>query len=283
MIVVMQGYIDSYCIKMVLCTTKNRRRKKMWNQFNTDDVEGMLAETVIISGYNGDLVNCYFARPLGTGPFPGVVLVHHMPGWDELYRETARRFAQHGYLAISPNLYQRFGHGTPEGMSAKVREQGGVPDDSVVGDSEAAMKYLKSLSNCSGKIGIIGGCSGGRHAFLVACLVEGFDAIVDCWGGRIVASQEELSAKNPVAPIDYTKDLSCPILGLFGNDDRNPTPEHVNRLEEELKKLGKNYEFHRYDDAGHAFWSYDRGSYRPEQAMDAWQKIFVFFGKYLQG
>jgi carboxymethylenebutenolidase len=91
-----------------------------------------------------------------------------------------------------------------------------------------------------------------------------------------------LTAAQPVAAIDYAKDLSCPLLGLFGNDDRNPSPEQVNQLEEDLKKLGKDYEFHRYDGAGHAFWSYDRGAYRPEQAMDAWDKTFAFFSKNLQ-
>ncbi len=254
----------------------------MWNQFRTDEYEGMLAETVTLAGHNGDLINSYFVRPLGPGPFPGIVLIHHMPGWDELYREIARRFAQHGYVVICPNLYYRFGHGTPEEIAAKAREQGGVPDDSVVGDCEAAMHYLKALPNTNGKVGIIGGCSGGRHAFLVGCRVNGFNAVVDCWGGRVIMSQEELRAQTPVAPIDYTKDLSCPLMGLFGNDDRNPSPENVNELEEELKKCGKDYEFHRYDGAGHAFWSYDRPAYRPEQAMDAWQKTFTFFSKQLQ-
>ncbi len=254
----------------------------MWNQFRTDEYEGMLSETVTIAGHNGDLINSYFVRPLGTGPFPGIVLIHHMPGWDELYREIARRFTQHGYVVICPNLYYRFGHGIPEEIAAKVREQGGVTDDSVVGDCEAAMRYLKSLPNSNGKVGIIGGCSGGRHAFLVACRVNGFNAVVDCWGGRVIVSQEELTAQTPVAPIDYTMDLSCPLLGLFGNDDQNPSPERVNQLEAELKKYGKDYEFHRYDGAGHAFWSYDRPAYRPQQAMDAWQKTFTFFIKHLQ-
>ena len=254
----------------------------MWNQFRTDEYEGMLAETITIAGHNGDLIHTYFSRPLGKGPFPGIVLVHHMPGWDELYRELARRFTQHGYVAICPNLYNRFGHGTPEEIAARVREQGGVPDDSVVGDCEAAMHYLKSLPNSNGKVGIIGGCSGGRHAFLVACRVSGFNAVVDCWGGRVVMSQEELTAQTPVAPIDYTTDLSCPLLGLFGNDDQNPSPEKVNQLEAELNKCGKDYEFHRYDGAGHAFWSHDRLAYRSEQAMDAWQKTFTFFSRHLQ-
>jgi carboxymethylenebutenolidase len=153
----------------------------MWNQFRTDAYEGMLAETVVISGYNGDLINAYLARPLGPGPFPAIVLVHHLPGWDELYREMARRFAQHGYVAICPNLYFRLGHGSPEEVAARARAEG-VSDDSVVGDCEAAMRYLRSLPCCNGKVGLIGTCSGGRHACLVACRVRGFDAVVDCWG-----------------------------------------------------------------------------------------------------
>ncbi|MBI4287135.1 MAG: dienelactone hydrolase family protein [Chloroflexi bacterium] len=255
----------------------------MWNQFKTDAYEGLLADTTTITGHKGDLINSYLVRPLGPGPFPGIVLVHHLPGWDEFYRETARRFTQHGYVVICPNLFYRFGHGTPEDVAARARGQGGVPDDSVVGDCEAALRYLKSLPYSNGKAGIIGTCSGGRHAFLVACRAKGFNAAVDCWGGRVVMSKEELTAQTPVAPIDYTRDLSSPLLGLFGNDDQNPSPEHVNRLEAELKKHGKTYEFHRYDGAGHGFWYYDRAAYRPQQAMDAWQKVFAFFGRHLSG
>ena len=81
--------------------------------YTTDMYEGMLAETIAMQGHNGDAINAYFARPLGSGPFPGVVLIHHLPGWDEWYREATRRFAHHGYLSISPNLYHREGHGDP--------------------------------------------------------------------------------------------------------------------------------------------------------------------------
>ena len=253
----------------------------MWNQFQTDEYQGMLAETVTMTGHNGDQIHAYFSKPLGDGPFPGVVLIPHMPGWDEWYREATRRFTHHGYLAICPDIYCRFGHGTVEEVMSKVREEGGVPDDSVVGDFEGAAEYLRNQPNSNNKIGIIGTCSSGRQAFLLACRAEGIDAAVDCWGGGVVASEDQLTPARPVAPIDYTEQLSCPLLGIFGNEDRNPTPEHVDRLEEELKKYGKDYTFYRYDSAGHAFWSYDRPAYRPEQAMDAWNKVFEFFGKHL--
>ena len=254
----------------------------MWNQFRTDEYQGMLAEIVTMAGYKGELINAYFARPLGPGPYPGIVLIHHMPGWDELYREMARRFAQHGYVVICPNLYYRFGHGTPEEVTARARGQGGAVDENVIGDLEAGMHYLKSLPYSNGKVGIIGTCSGGRQAFLVACRTKGFDAAVNCWGGRVVVALNELTPQNPVAAIDYTKDLSCPLLGIFGNDDQNPSPEAVNKLEEELKKFNKTYTFHRYDGAGHGFWYYDRPAYRPQQAMDSWNKVFTFFNGQLK-
>ena len=107
--------------------------------YQTNMYEGMLAETVTLHGAGGDIINAYFARPLGAGPFPGMVLIHHLPGWDEWYREATRKFAHHGYVAISPNLYFRDGHGTPEDVAAKVRGAGGVADDQVVGDVAGAI------------------------------------------------------------------------------------------------------------------------------------------------
>ena len=205
--------------------------------YKTDMYEGMLAETITVQGHNGDVVNAYFAKPLGAGPFPGMVLIHHAPGWDEWYRETARRFAHHGYATISPNLYQRAGHGDPAEVGAKVRESGGVPDDQVLGDVESAMRYLRSLPYVNGNVGVFGTCSGGRLTFLTACRMKGFDAAVDCWGGRVVASEQELTPNQPVAPIDYTRDLTCPLLGLFGNEDQSPTPEQVNKHEEARQDL----------------------------------------------
>ena len=249
--------------------------------YETNMYEGMLAETVSIHGHNGDMINAYSARPLGTGPFPGVVLIHHLPGWDEWYREATRRFAHHGYAAISPNLYHRDGHGTPEDVAAKVRGAGGVADDQVAGDVESSMRYLRSLPYVNGKVGLFGTCSGGRQAVVVVCRVKGFDAVVDCWGGRVVMSKEDLTSKQPVAPIDYTKDLSCPLLGIFGEDDQSPTPEQVAQHEQELKKHGKSYEFHMYPKAGHGFFYYDRSAYRQEQAVDGWKKVFTFFEKHL--
>jgi len=242
----------------------------------------MLAETVAMPGANGDLINAYFARPLGRGPFPGMVIIHHMPGWDEWYREAAHKFALHGYATLSPNLYFRAGHGTPEDVAAKIRADGGVPDEQVIGDLAGAQHYLRAQAYLNGKVGIFGTCSGGRHAYLAACRVAGFDAVVDCWGGRVVMAPADLTPNYPVAPIDYTKDLSCPLLGIFGEQDHSPTPEQVAQHEAALQAHGKTYEFHMYPDAGHGFFYYNRPAYRQAQAVDGWEKIFSFLSAQLQ-
>ena len=247
----------------------------------TDQYEGLMAETVMMTGANGDWINAYLARPLGAGPFPAIVLAHHMPGWDEWYKRTTLKFALHGYVTLTPNLYFRAGHGTPEDVAAKVRGEGGIPDEQAVGDLSGAMQYIRALPYSNGKVGVFGTCSGGRHAYLAACRAPGFDAIVDCWGGRVVMAPDQLNAKSPVSPLEYTKDLNCPILGIFGNEDKNPTPEQVDQHEEELKKHEKNYEFHRYDGAGHGFFYDHVPAYRQAQAVDGWQKVFAFLEKHL--
>jgi carboxymethylenebutenolidase len=183
--------------------------------YRTDMYEGMLAETVTLSGEGGTLINAYLARPLGAGPFPAVVLIHHMPGWDEWYREATRKFAHHGYVALTPNLYYRVGHGTPEDVAARVRANNGIPDDLVVGDVGGAVALLRSLPYANGKVALFGTCSGGRHAYLAACRLKNVDALVDCWGGRVVMAAKDLTPNQPVAPVDYTADLPCPILGLW--------------------------------------------------------------------
>ena len=196
--------------------------------YQTNMYEGMLAETITMPGLDNDLINAYFAPArLGAEPFPGVVVVHHMPGWDEWYRKARVSLPTMAMPPFVPTCISGPGMAHPEDVAAKVRGEGGIPDDQAVGDIAGAMGYLRSLPYVSDKIGVFGTCSGGRHAYLAACRAPGFNAVVDCWGGNVVVAEADLTPKRPVAPIDYTKDLPCPILGLFGEDDHSPTPEQV--------------------------------------------------------
>lgn len=243
---------------------------------------GIQTEMVSFRGFNGDQGEAYYAYPSGTERVPGVVVIHHFPGWDEWTTEVARKLAHHGYAAIAPSLYFRLGDGASEEVVARARAAGGMPDDQVIGDVTSCMEFLRAHPRNNGKVGVIGFCSGGRQAYLAACRIPKLDAVVDCWGGNVVVDDpSKLPSTQPVAPIDLTEGIRCPLLGLFGNQDTNPSPDHVNRTEAALKRFGKNYVFHRYDDAGHAFFAWYRPLYRPEPAQDGWKKVFAFFDKHL--
>jgi dienelactone hydrolase len=90
--------------------------------------EGMLAKTIAFRGHNGDVGEANCARPLGAGPWPGVVLIQHMPGWDEWIKEATRKRAHHGFATVAPHLYFRDGPGSPDDVGAQVRAAGGVSD-----------------------------------------------------------------------------------------------------------------------------------------------------------
>src|SRR5438067_2509503 len=132
---------------------------------------GIQTEVLTLNGHNNDEIEGYLARPTGDGPFPGVVIIHHAPGWDEWTLEVTWKLANRGFAVISPHLYSRYGKGDPD---------------------------------------------------------------------------------------------------------------EVDRTETELRAQGKTFEFYRYESAGHAFLSTDRYRYRPEQAVDAWNKIYAFFSRYLK-
>ena len=240
------------------------------------------SEMLTLTGYNGETIEAYYAQPKGDGPFSGVVVCHHGPGWDAWTGEVVMKLALHGYAAISPHVYDHYGTHEPDEAASRQRTAGGVPDASVQADLQAGVDYLRSLPSGNGKVGIIGFCFGGRQCYLGASQLKNINAAVDCWGGSVIVDDPAgLTPARPVAPIEYTKDISVPLMGIFGNEDANPDADQVNRTEAALKAAGKPFEFHRYDGAGHGFFAVDRPGYRPEQATDAWQKVFAFYEKHL--
>jgi carboxymethylenebutenolidase len=245
--------------------------------------DAVLAETVSIRGADDDEVEAYTARPMDGGSRGGVVVIHHMPGYDRESKEIVRRFAVWGYNAICVNLYSREAPGAePDDAAATARALGGVPDARFVGDAAGAVRWLRSLPAANGKVGTIGFCSGGRQAFLSAVELD-IQGAVDCYGAFVVGEPPEgfpLQVK-PLA--DRVGELRAPLLGLFGNDDAHPSPDQVDELEKLLKEHGKTYEFHRYDGAGHAFFSVDRPSYRVAAALAGWQRVQAFYATHLIG
>ena len=243
--------------------------------------DSLCAQTIRIGGHGGDEIEAYLASPSVNGSRGGVIVIHHLPGYDRATKEIVRRFAELGHDAICPNLYSREGTG-PDEAAAAVRARGGVPDEQLVGDVAGCAARLRSLPTSNGRAGVIGYCSGGRHAVLAACNV-GVDAAVDCYGALVVGTAPEgfpLKVTNLVAQLP---NLRAPLLGLFGKEDSNPSPDQVAELDAILTTNDKPHEFHSYDEAGHAFFAVDRPSYRVAPANDGWERITVFLSTHLGG
>ncbi|MGC1419871.1 MAG: dienelactone hydrolase family protein [Acidimicrobiales bacterium] len=238
-----------------------------------------IAETITLTAHGGDEIEAYLAQPTDVDKVGSIVVIHHMPGYDEDTKEICRTFAARGFNALMPNLYSREAPGAdPDDAAATVRANGGVPDERLVGDVEAAMKRLTSLPNSNGKVASIGYCSGGRQSFLSGCRLP-LDAVIDCYGAFVTLDAPAEMPFKFKAVVGEAASLSAPVLGLFGTEDQNPTPEQVAVLADALTAAGKAHEFHTYEGAGHAFFWVSRPSYRPETAKEAWGVIFDFLGR----
>jgi carboxymethylenebutenolidase len=240
------------------------------------------ARTIRIAGHTGDEIEAYLAQPDGDHPRGGVVVIHHMPGYDRATKEMVRRIAELGYDAICPNLYWREAPGAdPSDAAATARAAGGVPDERLVGDGEGAVGYLRALPTSNGRVAVIGHCSGGRQSVLIACRLD-VDAAVDCYGAFVTGTPPADHPLNITNLVNRLPQLRAPLLGLFGKNDKYPSPDQVAELDAILTADGKPHEFHSYDGAGHGFFAVDRPSYRVEAANDGWERIAAFFAEHLR-
>jgi carboxymethylenebutenolidase len=237
------------------------------------------ADTITIAGHHADEIEAYLATPTDVGRVGSVVVIHHMPGYDEATKEITRRFAAHGYNALMPNLYHRVAPGAaPDDAAATARSLGGVPDDQLVGDVAGAVAHLGALATSNGKAASIGYCSGGRQSFLAGCRLP-LDAVIVCYGAFIAVDPPAEFPLKVRAAIGEAGNLHGPLLGLFGAEDTYPSPEQTETLAGALTAAGKDFTFRTYEGAGHAFFAVDRPSYRPEVANEAWGEVFGFLAR----
>jgi carboxymethylenebutenolidase len=224
---------------------------------------------------NGEPMRCYVSVPDGSGPFPAVVVIQHAGGVDEFVRGRCDRLAEARILAVAPDLFHRE---EPNNSDDPLTRMSRLRDATIVKDVNAAIEHTKQLREVQADgIGITGYCMGGRVTYLMAAQNQDLKAAVVCWGGNIMVPWGD----GP-APFALTDQIACPVLGLFGEDDPNPSPADVAKLDAELARLGKPHEFHSYAGAGHAFMNEGRPSYRAEAAQDAWKKCVAWFGTYLR-
>ncbi|HEV7997620.1 MAG TPA: dienelactone hydrolase family protein, partial [Stellaceae bacterium] len=169
----------------------------------------------------GDTITGYLARPSQAGNYPGIVVIHEAFGLVEHIRDIARRFANIGYNAIAPDLYSRKGGPSdPNDINTVFPVMFGKSDAESVQDIEAAADHLRALPGATGKIGVIGFCSGGRQTLLLACSSDKVDAAVDCWGGFIhrATPDAETTPSRPKPILDMVGQLHCPLFAVFGEE-----------------------------------------------------------------
>lgn len=232
-------------------------------------------------GVNASTMEGYLTQPEGEGSHPAVVVIQEIWGVNSHIQSVVDRLPSLGYVGLAPAMFHREGPmttGLHEEMDTAIDRMRNSTDADILADVNAAMAYLKAQSFVVGdKIGIVGFCYGGRVSYLAACNVSDLAASVVFYGGGIGNALGD----GP-SPLEQTANIGCPMLGLFGVEDANPTPDDVAKMDSKLTTHGKAHEFHSYDGAGHGFHCETRASYRPEAAADAWGKAVAWFDQHLK-
>jgi carboxymethylenebutenolidase len=223
----------------------------------------------------GRAMRTYLGLPDGAGPHPGVVIAMHGLGIDEFGLDVVHRLNRAGYAAALPDLFYRLPPDLPDAM-AKIKQ---LRDDDLVTDMNAAAALLKAQPGGVSALGVTGFCMGGRVTYLMACANPELKAAAVCYGGGILMPWNSASS-----PFERSRDIGCPVLGLFGVTDSNPSPADVAKIDAELTRLGKWHEFHSYQDTGHAFLNFlSTERYRERAARAGWGELVAFFDQFLKG
>lgn len=227
-------------------------------------------ENVSVGGSN---MRVYLSRPEGLQPAPALVVVQGQTGVQD-FVEFSDLAAQNGFVAAAPDLYHRDPPGCKDDPPTRRMR---LRDATVVQDINATVEFLKAHSAAGpGRIGIVGFCMGGRIVYLMCSVNPDLKAGVMYYGGDTFAAWGD-----GLSPFERSKDIHCPIMGHFGEDDRNPSPEDMRKLDAELTRLGKPHEFYSYPNAAHAFANFGSGNYREHAASASWPRTFGFFAKQL--
>jgi carboxymethylenebutenolidase len=218
----------------------------------------------------------YLSLPDKNYPVPGIIVIHGQTGLDNFIEETTRMIAREGYAAVAPDLFHRDG---PDCKDDGPARRARLRDSNVIEDVNAASEFLKKREQVDAtRLGIVGFCMGGRVVYLMAAVSADLKAGVMYYGGNTMTAWGD----GP-SPFDRTREIRCPLLGHFGEEDENPSPEDMRKLDAELKRWGKAHEFYSYPGAAHAFANLGSPKYRAHAANASWPRTFAFFSRQLVG
>lgn len=211
-------------------------------------------------------MRAYSARPKGGGKHPGVIVIHENRGLNPHTEDVARRVALEGYVAVAPDALSAFG-GTPENPDEARPLFQKLDREANIKNFTAAVAYLKTNPQTTGKVACMGFCWGGAVTNQVAVHAPDLAAAVPFYG-------------SPPAPEDVPKIKASILAHYAGNDER--INAGIPAFKEALEKAGVEHEIHTYEGTGHAFFNDTGARYNKEAAELAWKRTIAFFGKKLK-
>jgi carboxymethylenebutenolidase len=223
----------------------------------------------------------HWVHPDG-GPHPGVVMVPDVWGVSDPYRDLAGRLAGEGFAVLVADPYRKTGHPELTDVESALRWIRELPDPVVLDTLQEAVDALAAHPAVRGRtVGITGFCMGGMYALLAACTCSGLSACAPFYG--MLRHEPGLDpARKPRQALDALGDLSCPLLGLYGEEDHLIPVADVREMEERLAHGRQPWEVVLYAGAGHAFMNETRPAmYRPDAARDAWSRLVPFLHRHL--
>jgi carboxymethylenebutenolidase len=220
----------------------------------------------------------YRSAPAGKTNLPVVLVVSEIFGVHEHIADITRRLAHQGYLAIAPELMVRQGDPGSYGEIGKLIAEvvSKVPDPQVMNDLDACVAWAAQNGGNTQKLAVTGYCWGGRITWLYAAHQAKVKAAV-AWYGRLVGPTSDL---NPQQPLNLVKQLTAPVLGLYGGADSGIPVENIDTMKAALAGGTPSAQaslFQVYAEAPHAFHADYRPSYREAAAKDGWSRMLAWF------
>jgi carboxymethylenebutenolidase len=224
---------------------------------------------------DGNPTRLCVGTPSGKGPHPAMVVMCHGAGLDGFTQDRVDQLAKAGYVTAAPDMFHRIPH-----ITDSAEKRANMTDTEIANDIVATIDYLQARDDVDGtRIGIVGHCMGGRMSFQGAIVSDAIKACVVYYGGNMMKAW---GSNEPKTPFEQLDQITCPVIGFFGLEDANPSPADVDQIEASLKANGIDYEFHRYEGAGHAFQNFlSEERYREEPTKDSWARMLAFLKKHL--
>lgn len=226
----------------------------------------------------GEQMPGFVAQPEGDTPAPAILIISDIFGASRFYQDMAGQLAHAGYLALLPDLFFRLGRLPEPTIQAAGERAAKLTDAQCLADLNASFEFLQNRSDVEPKQpGVIGFCMGGTLALLTASRRQDIGGTAVFYGFPV---NRRPSENKPLSPIDEVAGISTPMIGFWGDQDAGVGMENVERLQQEMQRLNKDFACTIYKGAGHAFMA-RRSEADAEAASDAWPAMLQFFDKTL--